>query len=79
MKTKWGSCNPVAQRIWLNLDLAKKPPQCLEYIVVHEIVHLLEPTHNDRFGTLMDKFLPKWRVYKSQLNSQPLRHESWKY
>ena len=61
MKTKWGSCNPDARSIRLNTDLAKKPRECLEYIVVHEMVHLLEPTHNGRFVALMDRFMPDWR------------------
>ena len=77
MKTKWGSCNPEAKSIRLNTDLAKKPPECLEYIVVHEMTHLLEPSHNQRFISLMDEFLPKWRFYKEELNNLPLRHESW--
>lgn len=79
MKTKWGTCNPSAQRIWVNLELAKKPPECLEYIVVHEMTHLLEPTHNQRFVSLMDLFLPKWRLYKDELNKLPVRHENWSY
>jgi predicted metal-dependent hydrolase len=79
MKTKWGSCNPLAKSIRLNTDLAKKPPECLEYIVVHEMTHLLEPSHNQRFISLMDEFLPKWRFYKEALNNLPLRHESWVY
>lgn len=79
MKTKWGTCNPNARRIWLNLELAKKPPECLEYIVVHEMTHLLEPSHNDRFVTLMDRFMPKWRFYKDELNRLPVRHENWDY
>ncbi len=79
MKTKWGSCNPLAKSIRLNTDLAKKPPECLEYIVVHEMTHLLEPSHNQRFISLMDEFLPKWRFYKEELNNLPLRHESWAY
>ena len=62
MKTKWGSCNPGTAGIRLNTELAKKPPECLEYIVVHEMVHLLEPTHNARFVALMDHFMPKWRL-----------------
>ncbi|MBE0998501.1 M48 family metallopeptidase, partial [Escherichia coli] len=61
MKTKWGSCNIQAKRIWLNLELAKKPPECLEYILVHELVHLLERNHNERFKGYMDKLLPDWR------------------
>lgn len=79
MKTKWGSCNSEARRIWLNLELAKKPLQCLEYIVVHEMVHLLQRHHNDRFTTLMDKFLPNWRLHRDELNHAPLAHETWNY
>jgi len=79
MKTKWGSCSPHSKSIRLNAELAKKPPECLEYIVVHEMVHLLEPTHNSRFITLMDRFMPKWRFYKEELNKLPVRHESWAY
>ncbi|MHB8249865.1 MAG: YgjP-like metallopeptidase domain-containing protein [Acidithiobacillus sp.] len=71
------SCSPGSQSICLNTDLAKKPPECLEYIVVHELAHLLEPTHNTRFITLMDQFMPKWRFYKDQLNRLPVRHEDW--
>ena len=58
MKTRWGTCNPAARRIWLNLELAKKPSTCLEYVVVHEMVHLIERRHNDRFRKLMDRFMP---------------------
>lgn len=79
MKTKWGSCNIEARRIWLNLELAKKPPQCLEYIVVHELVHLLERQHNDRFTALMDSAMPTWRGYRDELNSAMLGHEVWDY
>lgn len=79
MKTLWGSCNPDARRIWLNLELVKKPPQCLEYIVVHEMVHLLERKHNERFRALMDRFLPQWEYLRSELNSEPLAHEDWDY
>lgn len=79
MKTKWGSCSPSSKSIRLNTDLAKKPPECLEYIVVHEMVHLLEPTHNKRFVSLMDQFMPKWRFYKEELNKLPVRHETWIY
>lgn len=79
MKTKWGSCNIDARRIWLNLELAKKPVQCLEYIVVHELVHLLERHHNDQFMSLMDKHMPVWRVCKDELIHSPLGHESWGY
>jgi predicted metal-dependent hydrolase len=79
MKTKWGSCNLRAKRIWLNLELVKKPVQCLEYIVLHEMVHLLERHHNDRFRTLMDQFMPKWRLRRDALNQAPLVHERWEY
>ena len=79
MKTKWGSCSPASGSIRLNTDLAKKPPECLEYIVVHEMTHLLEPTHNSRFISLMDQFMPKWRFYKEALNMLPVRHETWGY
>ena len=77
MKTKWGSCNHEAKNIRINTELAKKPPECLEYIVVHELVHLIEPTHNDRFIALMNQFMPKWRMYKDELNRLPLRYEKW--
>ena len=79
MKTKWGSCNPKARRIWLNLELAKKPEVCLEYIVVHELLHLLERHHNDRFTGLMDQHLPNWRVCRETLNADLLGHEVWDY
>jgi predicted metal-dependent hydrolase len=79
MKTKWGTCTIKARRIWLNLELAKKPIQCLEYIIVHEMVHLLERHHNDRFSAHMDKFLPRWRLYRAELNHAPLSHEVWEY
>jgi len=77
MKTKWGSCNAGARRIWLNLELAKKPVQCLEYIVVHELMHLLERNHNERFTGLMDMHLPDWRHRRETLKSSPLGHEAW--
>ncbi|QQD24333.1 DUF45 domain-containing protein [Venatoribacter cucullus] len=79
MKTKWGSCNIKAARIWLNLDLARKAPECLEFILVHELVHLHERHHNERFMTLMDKYLPDWRERRNLLNSSPLAHDSWAY
>jgi len=68
MKTKWGSCNPLDKRIWINLELIKKPTYLLEYIIVHELVHLLEEKHNERFIAYMDKFMPKWQTYRRQLN-----------
>jgi len=79
MKTKWGSCNPAAGSIRLNTELAKKPVECLEYIVVHEMAHLLEPTHNSRFIALMDQYMPKWQFYRQELNRLPVRHETWGY
>ena len=79
MKTRWGTCNPVARRIWLNLELAKKPPSCFEYILVHEMVHLIERTHNDRFRCLMDDLMPQWRTRRDELNQAPLAHEDWTY
>lgn len=79
MRTKWGACTIEAKRIWLNLELAKKPVICLEYIIVHELVHLLERNHNDRFISLLDKFMPKWRLYRDELNKLPVAHEEWGY
>lgn len=79
MKTKWGSCNHQTKRVWLNAELAKKPLACLEYIVVHELIHLLEPTHDDRFVALMDAHLPDWRQRRDLLNSSPLANETWTY
>jgi len=79
MKTRWGSCNPIACRIWLNLELAKKPVRCLEYIIVHELAHLIERHHNERFISIMDEHLPQWRLHRQELNSAPLAHETWSY
>jgi len=79
MKTKWGSCSPGRRTIRLNTDLAKKPRECLEYIIVHEMAHLRERTHNDRFIALMDRLMPQWREYREQLNRLPVRHEKWAY
>lgn len=79
MKTHWGTCNHAARRIWLNLELAKKPPSCLEYILVHEMVHLLERHHNDRFREYMDRFMPRWHQHREELNRAPLGHENWSY
>ena len=69
MKTRWGSCTPKTRSIRINLELVKRPPECLEYIVVHELVHLLEASHNNKFKTLMDKFFPKWKFYRKELRS----------
>jgi predicted metal-dependent hydrolase len=79
MKTRWGSCNSTARTIRLNTDLAKKPRECLEYILVHELVHLLEPTHSARFVALIDRFLPGWPHRRELLNRLPVRHEDWSY
>lgn len=79
MKTKWGSCNIDKKRIWVNLELAKKPEHCLEYIIVHEMVHLLERHHNDRFLYYMDTYLPTWRQLKTELNKLPVSHADWSY
>jgi predicted metal-dependent hydrolase len=79
MKTKWGACSVDARRIWLNLELAKKPARCLEYLVVHELVHLVERRHNDLFTQMMDQHLPLWRQHRQELNSAPLAHANWSY
>jgi len=79
MKTKWGTCNPEACRIWVNLELAKKPKECLEYIVVHEMVHIMERHHNERFVSLMDNVMPQWRSRRDDLNRLPVKHEEWRY
>ena len=79
MKTRWGTCNKTASRIWLNLELVKKPASCLEYIIVHEMAHLIESGHNERFRDLMDRFMPQWRVNRDRLNRAPLAHADWRY
>lgn len=79
MKTKWGSCNVTKKRIWINLELAKKPVECLELIIVHELTHLIEKKHNSRFTGLMDKNLPKWRSTRDLLNKAPLGYDEWVY
>lgn len=79
MKTRWGTCNREARRIWLNLELVKKPVSCLEYILVHEMVHFLERHHDDRFRDLMDELMPQWRTRREELNRAPLAHEDWQY
>ncbi|MCA9470247.1 MAG: M48 family metallopeptidase, partial [Nitrospira sp.] len=68
-----------AGRIWLNLELIKKPVQCLEYIVVHELAHLIERLHNERFLEIMDHHLPTWRLHRQELNAAPLAHHTWDY
>lgn len=77
MKTKWGSCNPRAQHIRLNTELVKKPKDLLEYVVVHEMAHLIEPNHGDRFVALLDEHYPNWRIARDELNALPLTAESW--
>ncbi len=77
MKTKWGSCNRESRHIWFNTELAKKHPDCLEYILVHEMAHYLERNHGERFTKLMDGFMPDWRRRRDQLNAAPLAEETW--
>lgn len=77
MKTKWGSCNRETRHLWFNAELAKKHPDCLEYIVVHELMHYFERNHGERFIKLMDSHLPQWRSLRDQLNDEPLAHEDW--
>lgn len=79
MKTKWGTCNIEAKRIWINLELAKKPIHCLEYIIVHEMIHLLERHHNENFLFHLEKYLPNWKHIKEELNQLPASHSDWKY
>jgi predicted metal-dependent hydrolase len=79
MKTKWGACNPARRTIRLNTDLARKPPECLEYIVVHELAHLREPHHGEGFQRLMSEVMPQWQAHRRALNRLPLRHEDWGY
>lgn len=79
MKTRWGTCNQKVRRIWINLELVKKPIACIEYVVVHELLHLIEKKHNERFLALITKHLPKWRNEKEELNRFILSHEEWNY
>lgn len=79
MKAKWGSCTPASRRIWLNSELAKKPVECIEYIVVHELLHLVEPNHGERFVALMNRHLPRWAATQKRLNAAPLGHEEWTF
>ncbi|QDV85588.1 M48 family metallopeptidase [Planctomycetes bacterium TBK1r] len=79
MKTRWGSCNSQRQTIRLNTELAKKPVECLEYIVLHELLHLIEPTHNAKFQLLMKQHMPNWELRRDALNRLPVRHEHWSY
>jgi len=77
MKTKWGSANAAARSIRLNTELVKKPLVCFEYVVVHEMAHLIEPTHNARFVAIMDRVMPNWRIHRGLLNQLPVCHEDW--
>jgi predicted metal-dependent hydrolase len=79
MKTKWGSSNPRLQHIRLNLELAKKPPQCLDYVVLHEMLHFLVPDHSEGFVALLDNHLPQWRIVRQTLNEEPLAHAEWSF
>jgi predicted metal-dependent hydrolase len=78
MKTKWGSCNSAAGTIRLNTELVKKPQDLLEYVVVHEMVHLIEPTHSDRFVAILGEHYPTWREARAELNELPLAAETWR-
>jgi predicted metal-dependent hydrolase len=77
MKTQWGTCDEKTKRLWFNLELVKKPESCIQYVVVHELVHLVERRHDEKFISLMDKYLPKWRSEKDDLNQLILSHEEW--
>ena len=79
MKTKWGACNATDGRIWLNLELAKKSSSCAEFILVHEMIHMFERHHNERFLEQMDALMPTWRLRRAELNRAPLSHEEWSY
>lgn len=77
MKTRWGTCNSESERILLNLELIKKPIECIEYVLVHEWLHLIEPSHNENFTKLLTKHFPKWKHTKEELNLFILSHEHW--
>lgn len=79
MKTRWGTCNTETGRIWINLELHKKKVSCLEYILVHELIHLIERRHSEVFLKLMDQAMPNWRIHRAELNRAPLAHEEWEY
>ena len=79
MKTRWGTCNSEARRIWLNLELIKKSTSCLEFILIHEMVHLIERSHNEQFRGLMGTLMPQWRAHRDHLNRAPLPHADWSY
>jgi predicted metal-dependent hydrolase len=77
MKTKWGSCSLNCHHVWLNLELIKKLPSCLDYVILHELLHFRERHHNDAFIARLDRLLPTWRVAKQELNAHPLAPETW--
>jgi predicted metal-dependent hydrolase len=77
MKTRWGSCNPKAGRILINLEMIKKPERCIDYIVLHEMAHLIEKRHNDRFRDILTQVMPLWEMYRNELNEAPLGHDEW--
>jgi predicted metal-dependent hydrolase len=77
MKTKWGSASTKTHRIWVNLELVKKPERALDYVVLHELAHLVERHHGERFQGLLDLHMPKWRFVKAELGSLPLAHDTW--
>jgi len=79
MKTRWGTCNTKAKRIWLNTELAKKPIESIEYVLIHEMVHLLERNHSEKFITHMDTYSPKWKYLREELNCSALGHVEWSY
>jgi predicted metal-dependent hydrolase len=79
MRTKWGTCNAAGQRIWLNLELAKKPPHCIDYIILHELMHFLHRSHGDEFVTAISRLMPQWRSIREELNRLPLAHETWAF
>lgn len=79
MKTRWGTCNPKAKRIWLNTELAKKSIESIEYVIIHEMVHLLERSHNKKFIAYMNKFSPNWKHLREELNRSALGHVEWSY
>lgn len=79
MKTRWGSCDTKTGKIRLNIELIKKPVDCIEYIIVHEIIHLFERTHNQNFNAYMNKYLPQWKEIRAELNKLPLGTQVWKY
>lgn len=79
MKTKWGSCSPKSQRVWINLELAKKPRHCLEYVIVHEMTHLVEKNHTEKFKVLLGSFMKQWNQFKEELNNSELGYSKWEF